>query len=108
MGIEEEKAQINLSGTFTASEMDTIIRDLANVRAGMQPPVPTNPPAGSDDEVLVQDDALFIIRSLAGGGLRFWLRSDGLGWQAFTLTQEKVRGLREFLGKKLGHTYTAH
>jgi hypothetical protein len=106
--IEEEKAQINLSGSFSARDLDDIIRELAQVRASMRPPVSTDPPVGADDEILVQDDALFTVRTLTGGGLRFWLRNEGLGWLAFTLTAEKTRGLREFLSKKLGHTHIAH
>lgn len=86
MEIEEEKAQINLSGSFSVRDLDDIIRELAKVRASMRPPVPTDPPVGPDDEILMQDDTLFTVRTLAGGGLRFWLRSEGLGWQAFTHT----------------------
>lgn len=100
--------KIDLNGEFTASEMDEILRDLGTARAGMLPAVPLGPPTSLDAEVMLQDEALFKVRTLVDGGARIWLRSEGFGWLAFTLPPADVLGLREFLGKKLGHSYTAH
>lgn len=104
-----DKARISLNGEFSALEIEEIIRDLAAARASLQPPVPTTAPSlESDATVLSQEDALFAIRTLAGGGLRFWLRNEGIGWLALTINATAAEGLRQFLSNKIGHTYTAH
>ena len=104
--MENQKAVIKLNGEFEAAELEEIIRDLAKVRAGMLPAVPTSP--DTDCEPLEQCEPLFKIRTLAGDGVRIWLRNEGFGWLAFTLTANDLASLRTFLGEKLGHTHTAH
>lgn len=92
---------IALNGEFSAVELEEIIATLAEVRAGMGPAVPSEPPSLlSDREVLVQEEAEWRIRRLANGGLRIWLRNEGSGWLAFTVSPSHAEGLREFLGKK--------
>ena len=106
---DTSKAKINLNGEFSASELEEIIRSLAEVRAGLLPAVPSDPPSGaSDAEVLVQEETAFRVRTLADGGLRIWLRNEGLGWIAFTMSQRDKAGLVEFLGKKIGHSHASH
>ena len=106
---DASKAKINLNGEFSASELEEIIRSLAEVRASLLPAVPRDPPtADSEDEVLVQDDAVFRVRTIARGGLRIWLRNEGFGWVAFTLSKADKDGLAVFLSKKPGHSHTPH
>ena len=82
---------------------------LMSTRAGMTPAVPSDPPTEiSSENVLVQEDALFAIRTLIDGGLRVWLRNEGVGWMAFTLSPANRATLRDFLSKKSGHTFTTH
>lgn len=104
------KLAVTLTGEFTASELDEIIRDLAMARAGMLPAVPTSAPGdiSAEGEVLVQDAASFTCRTLASGGLRIYLRSDGLGWMAYNLTPRDVAGIRELILKSPGDGRTAH
>lgn len=90
-----ETAIVRLNGEFTAEDLDDIIRTLAQRRASMSPPVPAD--LTDDLTVLEQPDTLFTIRSRAGGGLRIWLRHDGLGWLPFSLTPAQRTRLRAWL-----------
>lgn len=102
----DAKATVALNGEFSALELEEIIADLAQVRAGMQPAVPSKP--DPDRNVPVQERTLFSIRNILGGGARIWLRNEGFGWLAFELSAEEAVGLAEFLRNKRGHTYTTH
>lgn len=108
--MDNGKIRIKLEGEFTAPELEEIIRDLAEARAGLEPAVPQHPPTGltEDSIVLVQDQARHSFRRLAGGGLRIWLRSEGVGWMAFTISPAAVAGIREFLSQQGPGAHTAH
>ena len=97
-----ETKRFDLSGEFSASDLEDVIRTLAETRACMTPPVPEAAPSHPDAEqqILVQDESKFTFRKLANGGLRIWLRNEGIGWLAFTLTAADVLGIREFLNKQ--------
>lgn len=103
-----DKATISLNGEFTATELEEVIQELSKVRAGMEPAVPQTLPTVGDSAFMEQDETLFTIRTLADGGIRIWLRSEGSGWMAFRLSATRRKELFEFLGKKIGHTHTAH
>lgn len=99
--------KIALNGEFTATELEEILRDLMQARAGMTPPVPMQPPGQDQDaQVLVQDETSFIVRTLASGGLRFWLRNEGIGWLALAVPKTTAEGLATFLTQKRGGSYT--
>ncbi|WP_298580535.1 hypothetical protein [uncultured Luteimonas sp.] len=106
----ETKVRIELNGDFSAPQLDEILRDLAKARAGMLPAVPEHPPSllSAEEEVLLQDEAKFDIRTLLNGGLRIWLRNEGLGWLAFTLTPAHAASLRVFLSQERPDSGTAH
>lgn len=103
-----DKVTISLNGEFTAAELEEVIQELAVARAGMEPAVPQTLPTSGDAAVLQQEDASFTVRTLADGGLRIWLRSEGVGWMAFQLSATRREDLVTFLGKEAGHTHTAH
>jgi translation initiation factor 2 beta subunit (eIF-2beta)/eIF-5 len=106
---QESKIKLNLEGEFSASDIESVIRTLAKARAGLKPQVPENPPTEySTDEALVQAESKFSIATLANGGIRIWLRNEGIGWIAFDLGEADKRGIADFLSKKLGHTNTSH
>ena len=105
----EGKVQISLNGEFTAAEVEEIIADLAKARAGTAPAVPMEPPTALHPrEILVQDEAAFTFRKLATGGIRVWLRNEGIGWLAFTLSAKHAAGIREFLNKEGVSGHTSH
>lgn len=105
-----EKKALAVSGEFSALEFEEIIRRIAELRSTMAPPVPESPPGllNPDAEMQVQDATLFTARTVVGGGLRIYLRNEGIGWMAFNLTAGDVANLRDLLSKKLGHGHTAH
>jgi len=105
--VPPDKVRISLNGEFSGPELEEIIRGLAEARAGLEPSVSQEPPTTLDAQVLVQEDALFKFRTLTHGGLRIWLRNEGLGWLAFSLTAADVAGIQVFLNEKLGHTHTS-
>jgi hypothetical protein len=103
------KVKVHLDGEFSASELEGIIHRLAQARASLLPAVPRDPPSiASDAEALVQEEAEFRVRTLADGGLRIWLRNEGLGWIAFTVSRRDRDSLAEFLSKKIGHSHKSH
>lgn len=104
--MEQSKARIVLDKECDAGELEELIRNLALARAAMSPAVPDEPPI--DGDALVEENALFRIRTLANGGLRVYLRSEGIGWIAFSVDAEARERLADFLGKKVGHTHTSH
>ncbi|ESQ14371.1 MAG: hypothetical protein N838_13430 [Thiohalocapsa sp. PB-PSB1] len=107
--IEAEKIEIDLHGEFSASDLEQIIVSLAKARASLDPPVSNHPPGEeSEEEILIQSDTKFSVRTLANGGIRIWLRNEGIGWLAFTLSAADKDGLREFLGKRVGHSHASH
>lgn len=101
-----EKCKLSLTGEFSAPELDEIIRDLATARAGMLPAIPATPEESSD--ALVLADPSVKIRTLVGGGVRIWIRSDGLGWFAFDVSAANREGLARFLAGEGGSTHTLH
>lgn len=103
----DNTVKIALNGEFTAIELEDIIRSLMEARSGMAPPVPNTPPdAESAAQVLVQDQTSLIVRTLASGGLRFWLRNSGIGWFGLTVSADHAEGLACFLSQKRGGAYT--
>jgi|SRR5580765_1773385 len=103
-----ETREIAFKGALTALELEELIGELIKARATMAPPVPDKPEDAPDRTVLEQNPASFTVRTLADGGLRIWLRNDGLGWLAFQLDQEQRQGLAEFLSKPPSHTLSSH
>lgn len=100
---------INLQGEFDAHELEDIIRDLAQARAGLTPAVPLDPPDhATPGDALEQSAAAFTIATTASGGLRIWLRSEGVGWQSFILDASARETLADFLRQQIGHTHTSH
>lgn len=100
--MEESKVRIALNGEFTAMELEEVIRDLALARSGLKPEIPMQPPSLlSEHDVLVQKETQFAFRKLATGGLRIWLRNEGIGWLAFNLSRADVLGIREFFSKEV-------
>ncbi|HZH42768.1 MAG TPA: hypothetical protein VEY50_01600 [Lysobacter sp.] len=103
------RVHITLLGEFTADEIESLIRKLAVTRAGMDPPVPDTPPtAQTPGEVLVHEDASFSLGELDDGGVRVWLRSDGAGWLAFTLTKSDIDGIVAYIRRRLERRSRVH
>lgn len=94
--------QVAFSGNLTANGIEALIRELARARADMDPPVPEERPSVlSEADTLNQTEPLFAIAALADGGLRFWLRHEGIGWLALSLTAKDAANLRALLSEEI-------
>lgn len=99
---DKKSAQISINKTFTAPEIETLISELAVIRANMLPPIPFEPPKATDPDidsshVTEQDEPHVQVKLLKDNRIRIWLRSWGLGWMAFNLTQENACIIRDYL-----------
>lgn len=103
---QDSKLRIDLNAELDADGVDALIRELAEARSQMLPRVPTK--LLDDGPAMEQGEPLFSIRTLVDGGLRIWLRSEGMGWLAFRMSAAQREAFREFLDKKPGHSFTAH
>lgn len=104
MKLSDDKKSISISvdGTLSTVEVETLIADLAFLRANMLPPVPFELPKPGDPNsdlpnLSVQDDPYLSAKLLKDGQIRLWLRSFGLGWMVFNLPIERACALRDFL-----------
>lgn len=90
---------MKLAAALTTAELETLIADLAELRAGMTPPVSQHPPrpGEQDQNISCQDEPAMQARLLRDGRIRLWIRNAGLGWLVFNLAREQAVTLREFL-----------
>lgn len=94
------RAHLNIDRTFTGAELETLISDLADLRAKIQPAVPMNRPlpgeADTAERLLTQDEPSVLAVPLRNGRIRLWLRNSGLGWLIFNFTVTQAVSLRDF------------
>ena len=97
---DKKTLRISIDAELSAVEIETLISDLSEFRASMEPPVPMERPrpgqTGSAERIQVQDEPSVMAVPLKDGRVRFWLRSHGLGWLAFNFTVSQAVSLREF------------
>lgn len=106
MHLDDEKrsAYISIEDDYTADELRELILKLMSLRGRMRPSVPTLP--NMDDEsslVSFQEDGGFSLSTSSDGGTRIYLRHSGLGWVAFTFSEEHAILLRDYLVANTPH-----
>ena len=91
---DKRLAQLEINGAYDAAQLEILIRELSEVRAAMEPPIPKAPPARSDGEdaaaIRAQGDPVVQVAVLRDGHTRFWVRHNGLGWFGFNLPVERA------------------
>ena len=99
MHISKDKCSIRvkIDQAMTTEQLETLISDLAEFRAGMEPPVPIERPTSADQRVSMQDEPSLLAIPLKDGRIRFWLRNHGIGWLVYNFTIQQAITLREFL-----------
>lgn len=96
---DKTSVHLQLEGTFTAQELDSLLRKLALLRAEMTPEVV----ATRDDleisgtEVLIEDKPALVIRARRGGGFRMWLRHRGFGWCGYQIDDLNANTLADYI-----------
>lgn len=99
LNAEKTRARIELNGELDAAEVDALIRQLAQLRAGMQPPVPATRrqlEATGQDVTAIEDPAL-LIAPTTRGSFRLWLRHSGIGWIAYDLGGTQARTSAKYI-----------
>lgn len=91
-------ASIKIGSTYDAEQLEELIAVLAEHRQHLRPPVaPAVPAAGTRQagkvRVHAQPEPVLECRLLRAGGLRLWLRNEGLGWLLFDLNAEQTAAL---------------
>lgn len=104
MDINEDKtaALLNINGTYTARQIESLISDLALVRGQLDPPVPFTPPLGPKIEgnISVQSNPSVAIRRMRNGDGRLYIRNHGLGWLVFDFVKVKLGDFRDAMVSK--------
>jgi len=77
--------------------VETLISDLAELRANMNPAVAMERPTNPDKRISTQDEPSIMAKRLKDGRIRFWLRNQGLGWLIFNFTIQQAIALRQFM-----------
>lgn len=94
-------ALLNVSGKYTAAEIERLISDLSALRAEMSPPVPTAPPMNRCPEDAAASraggDPCVQVAVMRDGLTRFWVRHAGLGWFGFNLPVERASTLASYI-----------
>jgi len=99
---DQKSVEISVSGALSATDVETLLADLMELRANMLPPVPEELPkpgtkGAALSNVSSQDDPYLSARLLRDGRIRLWLRNAGIGWMAFNLPVDKACTLRDYL-----------
>lgn len=104
---ERTVAELDIQGSLTVSEVETLISRLAELRANMLPPVADAPPSAQDQdldshEISVQANPAVELRVLTEDRIRVWIRNLGIGWLAFDLAPDTAESLARFILSNLG------
>lgn len=106
MQLSDDRTQATLAihKTLTASELESLIRELAALRSQMTPEVTPAPKDsnGGGAPVMSQDNPTLAIQyPLEDAHVTVYLRSLGLGWTAWRLHPDTQRALAEFFNSRL-------
>ncbi len=92
--LDNRSIKLELSGAFTASELEEIIRTLAGHRSALSPPVPDSP-YDMDATPMIDDEGSVIAKPLRDRRVRLWIRNSGIGWFCVHLSQAAAIALRD-------------
>ncbi len=103
---DKQHAHLEVSGKYSAAEVERLILELSALRATMSPPVPAGPPGGCPEDAAASragGDPCVQVAVMRDGLTRFWVRHSGLGWFGFNLPVERASTLANYI---LGLTTT--
>jgi hypothetical protein len=101
---DRTQATLAINKTFTAPELENLIRELATLRSQMTPEVTPGPKDsdGAGVPVMTQDNPTLAIKyPLEDAHVTVYMRSLGLGWTAWRLHPDTQRALAEFFTARL-------
>jgi len=93
---------VRINATLSPKDVETLIADLAGIRANMLPAVPIQrsrrgSPAKPSPNVSLQRDPFAYVRVQKNGDIRFWFRHAGIGWLAYDVPVGKAQVVRDYL-----------
>lgn len=96
------RARIDVTGTFSATELESVIRRLAALRSRMTPPVPhpfpkAGDPIPEDLRLLTESDPSFNMGRHPDGRFTMTLRSAGFGWLVYLIPVSSARSVLAYL-----------
>jgi hypothetical protein len=98
---DKQLASVDIHGTYSARELETLIAELSAVRAAMTPAVPTMPPMTNIAEdgaaARARGDPCVQVAVMRDGLTRFWVRHSGLGWFGFNLPVDRANLLANYI-----------
>lgn len=88
-----------LARHMAPSELETLIADLADLRASMEPPISYEAPQPGENgpNLSVQAEPYMTMKRLRNGGVRMYLRNSGLGWLLFDFRPDQAIAIRDYL-----------
>jgi hypothetical protein len=89
--------QVDIAEALSATQVESLISDLAAHRGNMLPPVSKGRPDGPNQRISVQDAPSLSAVRLRDGRIRLYLSNQGLGWLAFNIPLADGIALRDFL-----------
>lgn len=98
--------RLDINSTMTASQLETLMHELALARADMTPAVPGNRDTAIKDGSLatVEDGQSAVIAKRRDGGFRLWLRHRGFGWLAWEVEDRFARGMADYITENTAAT----
>ena len=102
---DKKHAEIEVRGAYDAAALESLITELARLRARMEPPIPGTPPPRESDDIAAtraRGDPVVQVAVMRDGQTRFWVRHDGLGWFGFNLPVERASQLASVILEMTG------
>lgn len=99
---DNKKVTVEVDGSFSAAELQSLITKLALVRNKMEPEVPRNFSSQIAPELetdILTEDSPDLEMSCNPGSdrIRFKIRNRGIGWLIFEIPYDTAVGIRDFL-----------
>lgn len=101
----ETRCTIKIDETLDAYGMDTLMVQLAEARAQMEPGVSKTKPEPKDLDIdtplTMEEEPAIRANRLRDGRCRLWLRHSGFGWMAFNIPMADAYVLRDWFTANL-------
>lgn len=102
LSLDRTHLDASICGRLDGIAVETLIAELAEMRAEMVPPVSPAPPRLDDESdktpsVTTEDGPAVRLVPLEGDRIGLWLRNEGLGWLNFRIPIDTACAMRDWL-----------
>ncbi len=103
LSADNRLAQVELAAELDSAGVESLIRELAELRAQMLPPVAAHRrDLDAEHAVLIESEPGLFIAARASGGFRLWVRNRGFGWVAYEIGSGEAVGLARYILSRTG------